>query len=433
MTVLGEEWKYSHLASSGTALTGTFNSVFSAGTHSIAAKNGDGIYYSSDSGVTWTKATSTTSTFATDTFNSVYLLADGHAIAGTSHVSGASLSGIYYSTDFGVTWTLAGGLDFPIQSLSMLADGHGIAGSSLDGSHGNGILYTSILYGSIWYLSTCSDIIFATAVFNSVSMISDGHAIAGSTSHGIYYTSGANYGTEWTASSVTTGSFSSVALVGVKAIAVSSSGNGIYSSSDSGATWSQRVSNGSFSSVFFLSDGLHAIAGSSTDAGILYSTDGGVSWNTGAVKTTDCCCYNNKVTTGSFGSVFMLSNGSAIAGSTSGSGIWYSCDYGLSWKISTQILSGFKSVFMVPEYAIAGSGFGGPLLYSNVYNPYNPCCNCCQKSCCCCETDYYSSRNHSQSPKLYTYSHSKKKSVEEDKDYKTHKHSKDKKSTFGKG
>jgi len=395
MTILGEEWQYSQ---TGDAIVlGTFNSVFMAGTNAITGTTSDGIYYSADSGVTWTKATSATTAFATSTFNSVHLLADGHAIAG-------STAGIYYSANSGVTWTLTistSASTGSFNSVYMLADGHAIAGSTTG-------IYRSTDFGSTWTHPVL------TGTFNSVYMLADGHAIAGSTV-GIYYS--IDFGASWTlttSTSAATGSFSSVTMVGVKAIASSSSNTGIYYSIDSGSTWAHPVLTGSFNSVFFLSDGLHAIAGSSVNGGLFYSTDGGVTWGVGRVKYNNPCnscnpcnpcnscnpCAGIVSTSGSFSSVFMLSNGNAIAGFSFGFGLWYSTDYGLNWSQSFEVMGGFKSVFMLTSYAIAGSARGA-LLYSMDFNPYCPCNQCCVKDC--------SSRNcnNSKSPKLYTYSKGK--------------------------
>lgn len=64
-----------------------------------------------------------------------------------------------------------------------------------------------------------------------------------------------------------------------------------------------------------------------------------------------------------FNSVFMVDN-YAIAGSSTDSGLWYSSDYGQTWMQSTPILTiNFNSVFMVGTTAIASSSTGG-LWYS---------------------------------------------------------------------
>ena len=155
--------------------------------------------------------------FQTGSFNSVALSSDGtKGIAGS-----ASNTGIYYTSDSGATWTQSNIITSDFGSVGISSDGtKGIAGSL----SGNGIYYTSNS-GAKWVQSNVT-----TDYFRSVALSSDGtKGIAGSSSGtGIYYTS--DSGATWTQSNISTGSFSTVALSsdGIKGIASSSDNLGIY-------------------------------------------------------------------------------------------------------------------------------------------------------------------------------------------------------------
>ena len=68
----------------------------SDGTKCIAASNSNGIYYSGNYGVTWTKSSSTSGLFY-----GVEMSSDGTKCLAAS----GSNNGIYYSDNYGVTWT----------------------------------------------------------------------------------------------------------------------------------------------------------------------------------------------------------------------------------------------------------------------------------------------------------------------------------------
>jgi hypothetical protein len=120
------------------------------GTNAIAGSNTNGVWYSTDSGTTWTQSTSSGSTALT--FRSVY-------IVGTNAIAGSTSTGLWYSTNSGQTW---------IQSTS--------SGST-------------------------------TRTFNSVYMVGT-NAIAGSSSNGLWYST--NSGQTWTQSNLTTNTVNTV-------------------------------------------------------------------------------------------------------------------------------------------------------------------------------------------------------------------------------
>ena len=247
----------------GGATSGDFFTVALSGTNAIAATSTDdnGIYYSINSGQTWTQSINLT----TGNFNSVALSSDGtKGIAGSN-----SALGLYYTTNSGVTWTRSnltsgGPTENDFYSVS-LSGTNAIAGSM----SGTGIYY-STNSGQTWTQTAVN-----TGDFYSV-FLSGANGIAGSgnSNDGIYYTT--NSGVTWTKSSLASGNFV-VALSGSIAVATSSdwfaigTGTGIYKSLNYGQTWTGAgVNSGAFNSLSL--SGSRAIAGGSTNNGIYYAS-----------------------------------------------------------------------------------------------------------------------------------------------------------------
>ena len=321
-----------------------FNSVAlsSDGTKGITGSNSNtGIYYTSNSGVTWTQ-----SNITTGNFNSVALSSDG-----TKGITGSdSNTGIYYTSDSGATWAQSNVTTGDFYSVALSSDGtKGIAGSF----SGSGIYYSSN-FGATWIQSN-----IITGNFNSVALSTDGtKGIAGSDSNtGIYYTS--NFGATWTQSNIITGNFNSVALStdGTKGITGSDSNTGIYYSSNSGITWAQsNLITGNFNSVALSTDGTKGIAGSNSNTGIYYTSDSGANWT------------QSNITTGNFNSVALSTDGTkGITGSNSNTGIYYTSDSGATWTQSNITTGNFKSVALSTDgtKGIVGSNSNTGIYYTN--------------------------------------------------------------------
>ena len=269
-TSTGVNWIQSTLTTGG-ATSGNFFTVALSGTNAIAATSIDdtGIYYSINSGQTWTQSINLTS----GDFNSV-------ALSGSNGIAGSnSASGLYYTTNSGVNWTRSnltsgGPTENDFYSVS-LSGTNAIAGSM----SGTGIYYStnSGLGFSTWTRSKkLPENIDITGDFYSV-FLSGANGIAGSGTNndGIYYTT--NSGVNWTKSTLGSGNFV-VALSGSIAVATSSDwlatgtgGTGIYKSLNYGQNWTGAgVNSGAFNSLSL--SGSRAIAGGSTNNGIYYAS-----------------------------------------------------------------------------------------------------------------------------------------------------------------
>src|SRR5207249_64162 len=211
-------------------LTGGINSgrVWLAG----ACTGGNGIFMSNDQGASWTLASAATMPTNTIVF-SLSGPADG------SLLRASTVAGVYYSSDFGVTWTQK----------------NGTGGNVLSGPNGASVILTTV---------------FGT---NTLAL-SDGNGV---------FCSG-DGGTNWIAS---TGLPASANLAGVSVVGTTAyafvDGGGVYKSVDNGQSWS---ADSAFTSGglpdrrtrFIFREGAGPVHWAGTSSGVYKSTDNGASW-----------------------------------------------------------------------------------------------------------------------------------------------------------
>lgn len=218
----------------------------SDGTKGIAGSyQGIGIYYTNDSGETWTQSNK-----KNGSFENVALSSDGKkGIAGST-----TGIGIYYTDNFGANWMQSNiKSDESYYSLKLSSDGtKGIVGSYF------GIYYTNNS-GATWTQSNIT-----SGFIYSIALSSDGKKSIAGSEYGIYYTK--DSGVTWTISNITEG------YLGIKGIAGSVNGNGIYFTSNSGVTWTQsNIKKGDFNLVYISANGTTSIASNYSGKGIYYS------------------------------------------------------------------------------------------------------------------------------------------------------------------
>lgn len=295
--------------------SGTFNSVYLYGSNGIAGSNDSnlGLLYSNDYGKNWTRSINITNLASIGNirgvFNSVYMC----EISGIKYCLAGSNSGIFYSTDTGISWIKSKDITDP---------------DTID---------------------------YINLPFKSVHMDLTGRAIGGTTNDsGIYYSE--NFGIDWKRCvNITnlnnpilmTGSFNSVFIVQINkikyAIAGSSSNTGLWVSNDGGNKWFQSVSSGNFKSVWLnsINDMVYGVAGSDSNTGLYYSTNGGIGWTQSNIKI------------GSF-VIAMGQNDyklNCIAGSDLG--IVNSLDGGMSWNL-TNLTKPINVIGIYSKYVIVG-------------------------------------------------------------------------------
>ncbi|MGH7989505.1 MAG: WD40/YVTN/BNR-like repeat-containing protein, partial [Limisphaerales bacterium] len=221
-SVLGN---FSSFAGSSWLLTSAINSQnwdsiasSSDGSKLIAAVSGGGIYFSANSGVTWTETNMTSASWS-----SVACSSDG------SKLFAARLgSGIYTNSATG--W----GLSSPAGSLNYYSVACSSDGTKLVTVVYGGGIYTSANSGATWTTASAT-----TRNWFSVASSADGTKLAAVVNGGGIYTS-ASWSQATSAGNKNWVSIASSAD-GTKLAAVVD-GGGIYTSTNSGATWTQQTS-----------------------------------------------------------------------------------------------------------------------------------------------------------------------------------------------
>jgi photosystem II stability/assembly factor-like uncharacterized protein len=230
-----------------------------------------------------------------------------NAIAVGGYNSSETNGAIYYSNDSGVTWTRS--LNIPsitFLSCSMV----GSYAIAVGGNSSTSCIYYSYDYGQIWSIVLN---VTGQRSFDSCSMNKNtGQYAIARNNYTIYYSS--NYGASWTQTLstltyITNGHGSSISANGQYAIATgrygSSTGAYIYYSDSSGNTWSEilltSITTLTFAGIYkpCFMDGPHAIVIPNDDVGtnayVYYSSNNGASWSlslTAPLTTFKSCCIN---------------------------------------------------------------------------------------------------------------------------------------------
>lgn len=250
----------------------------SDGTKIIAADNTDTsakLYRSTDSGATWSAVTNGGSAFA-KRWRRVASSSDGTILLASEH-TGA----LWYSINSGSNWTevTAAGTGNTWTGVAMSADGSVMAAVANPSD-----FWVSTNTGSTWNNPTGLD----SAAPVDIAVSSDGTKMAAvvfAGGAGIYTSS--NSGTTWTerTTGLGTGSWpgfwASIAMSadGTKLVATRAFGDPIFTSTDSGLNWTQRASPpaGAWAGVASSSDGSRLIA--AVNGGKVHlSTDSGATW-----------------------------------------------------------------------------------------------------------------------------------------------------------
>jgi photosystem II stability/assembly factor-like uncharacterized protein len=231
-----------------------------------------GVYFSTNSGNTWTPA-QVPSTFSDNNWRAAAASADGVVFAAGDY------GHIYISTNSGLTWLLSSNApeDF-WYSIACSSDGKQlIAAPYYDIAAGNiQPLYISTDFGFTWTAT-----LTPTNHLTGVASSKDGTTLFALVSNGPIYIS-TNSGVSWTTNN-TIGFWNSIACSadGRKAVAVANPGQ-VYTTTNSGVTWVSHLVFGAgtgFGSVASSADGAKLLAvGYEASALIFVSTNSGNSW-----------------------------------------------------------------------------------------------------------------------------------------------------------
>jgi len=245
-------------------------------------------------------------------------------------------------------------------------------GTKLVATVNNGYIYTSTNSGATWTLHNSSPINTAMR-WSSVASSSDGTKLVAAVGYTAYYTSGSGQiytstdsGASWTAraSSLPWSSVASSAD-GTKLVAAvygAAAGAGAYTSADSGGTWTLQAGASYCSAVASSANGSNLIATFSSGAsqGIYTSTNSGVGVGSWLLRTNS----------GGWTDVASSADGSRLV-ATSGGQIYVSTDSGATWVAQTSPVTGqITSVASSSDgsrlaVAVGGSGVTGSIYASS--------------------------------------------------------------------
>ena len=266
------------------------------------------------------------------------------ALSGANGVATQSSGGfgrLYYSANTGSTWTQNIVLSSTTFTSISLSGTTAIAAGINPGTNTT-VIRISSTGGSSWNTPTTDVGATASSIYLSLSGSNAVLAVDNSGTASVYYST--NSGVDWNVSSSINGLASStinnISISGVKAIATIVSGGivDLWYSSDSGINWTQGTNFGTvgFNSITISGNNAIIVGNQLTNGFYRYSTNGGISWNFPSGITT----LNNPLKfvslTGSFG----------LIGSITSLGvgqIYYSTDSGASWTVSDLSLSSASS------------------------------------------------------------------------------------------
>ncbi len=313
----------------------TINTLVANGTELIACGEYDGIYHSTDDGVTWSIADSGLIT----TYVNTLLVDSNNIYAGTYGYN----AGVFLSTNNLVSWQPAN-IGLPYASISTLyLNGNNLIAGGLSNE-----LFITNDNGTNWAVSNTG--LPQNARVTSIAADST-KLYAGTKSEGVYYSS--DNGQTWAISNSSGPRPTSVDVVttfGGALFAGTSPGKN-YRSVDGGITWAS-INNGIPSMYYEVHDyasiGSRLFAG--TDFGVWYTDDLGDNW-------TFAGNGGNEVWS-------LLSVGSRlIAGHLLFKGIYTSTDSGITWNHVSGII-GNANVYSLEQYgSITFAGTDNPAVY----------------------------------------------------------------------
>jgi hypothetical protein len=259
-------------------------------------------------------------------------------VYGTPSVSG---NNIYYSSNYGASWTLATGYPANLGYAAVQMSGSGqyqIVGVNVTGSY---YFYTSSNYGATWTqgASSAGNWFHSALSYNGQYQFITAGYVSGGLGQGYIWMS-SNYGATFT--QVTTaagaqfwggvccswsGQYVSAAVNGT------TNGGAIYYSSNYGATWTASSSSGGFASIACSSSGQYQVA-PIYSGGIYYSNNYGVSW---ALSNAPSLNWQTMACTAS---------GQYQMATVYGGYIWYSTNYGVTWSQSSSVSANWPFISM---------------------------------------------------------------------------------------
>lgn len=251
-------------ALSSNGITGgvNINSLASTGNYIFAGSQGEGVYRSSDNGVSWTAVNNGLTQL------SVYSL----CVSGQNIFAGTYL-GLFRSTNFGSDWTSSGNgtggssiYTFAVSGSTIFAGGN----AGIFRSNDNGASWTELINGlPLNFAAT------AVAVTGNGILAGENNT---TTAGGIYRST--DGGNNWTVSNsgLSNGNVTCFAVWG--SFAYAGTAAGVYVSTNEGVSWS--AANGGLAGLFYTntlySYGGNVFLGTNPNGGLFLTTNNGSNW-----------------------------------------------------------------------------------------------------------------------------------------------------------
>jgi len=360
------------------------------------------VWYSSNFGATWT-----TSTAASQSWSSVAMSASGQyqvglVYNGQTSVTNATtlvvtnvINGIWYSSNYGMSWSVS---TFPT-ALTVLQDWSSIAmsktGQYATAVSNNGYIYTSSNQGQTWSLSSSG--VATKMTWTSVGMSFDGSIQAATVSTGNVYIS-TNFGASWTVCTYPPFTRGTILTQVCQSIALSYSGTtmtcvvsnvGTYVSNDTGNTWQQDNTNSyAWVSGAISGDGLFKVAVIANGPISTWNNGPGAasplfSWRSGstalfppnAVVLSTTTAAEAKTTTTLDRVVFPTKTWNSVVSSSTGqyqlagsqTGLYVSSMYGIGWTCVSTTGNWYGVALSNSGQVMIAAAMNGGISYSSNY------------------------------------------------------------------
>ncbi len=251
--------------------SGTVSCLAVSGTNIFAGTDGNGVYLSTDNGISWTSVSTGLTGYYAMYINTL-------AISGSNIFAGTFGDGVYLSSNNGNSWSAVNTGLPSYTGVNALA----IKGSNIFAGTEDGGVYLSSNNGDSWSataLDTTTVLSFA---------VSGNNIFAGTYCNGVYLST--NNGNSWSA--VNTGLPGNLYNVNVNAFAINGSNifagtysNGVYLSSNNGNSWTAVNTGLINTNIFSLATSGNNIFEAS-NGGVYLSSNNGGHWTTTGMAQT---------------------------------------------------------------------------------------------------------------------------------------------------
>ncbi|HUQ04163.1 MAG TPA: hypothetical protein VM261_16805 [Kofleriaceae bacterium] len=310
---------------------GPLYAVVAAGTSSAYAGTAGGVFRSTDSGATWTAASSglvvngATYGLAVDPQNPQRLYA-------------TSGSGLFVTTNGGTSWAVAGGLTQSTMCVSVAP-----SSSSVVYACGNTHVQRSLDGGATW------SAVYALDGTNNIAISAQDPNVAYvSSQYGLYKT--VNGGSSWSQVYASPVGWVAIDPSNASIAYITYSTTGAWKTTNGGTSWSPLNTNGLTPTRMFVHPTTPATVYATTWNGVYRSIDAGASWSQ---VSNGIPSFAKDV----YALAFRPGNSSEMLAGTRETGIYKTTNAAASWSESDIGFAAYTTSFIAPHPTIAGTVF----------------------------------------------------------------------------